>query len=177
MQNPFLTLGIPATSDAQSVRAAYRRLVKACHPDAVQGEAQKVRAQEQMIALNLAYEEALKLACRPTVRVTRTTLGEALRLAERLLAQGMHGSAQRALERCDERSARWHYLHGQALHGQTQFAQAHTSFRQAIRLEPANNEYRTAALRAYQAEKSSHKLPQRVFRWMCGKPANDRRRP
>ena len=168
MQNPFLTLGIPATSDAQAVRAAYRRLVKVCHPDAVQGEVQKARAQDRMIALNLAYEEALKLACRPTVQVTRASLAETLRLTERLLNQKMFESAVRALERCPERSAAWHHLHGLALHGQARYEQAHQSLRQAVRLAPDNNEYRAAALKAYTAGRASQGFPQRMLRWARG---------
>ena len=34
--NPFEVLGLKPGADAQDVRAAYRRLVKSCHPDQFQ---------------------------------------------------------------------------------------------------------------------------------------------
>lgn len=165
MQNPFLTLGIPVTSDTDAVRAAYRKLVKLCHPDIVQGEAQQLQAQEKMIALNLAYEQALKLACRPQVKIAPVTLNDSLRLAQRLLDRRMAASAQRALERCEERSATWHFLHGRSLHEQGKYELAHQSFRRAVRIEPDNNEYRSAALASYQCERKSHSMTYRVVDW------------
>lgn len=165
MQNPFLTLGIPIGSDTQAVREAYRKLVKLCHPDIVQGEEQKERAQEKLIALNLAYEEALKLACRPQVRIAPASLDDTLRLANRLLDRRMAVSAQRALERCQERNAAWYFLHGSALHAQGMYASAHRSFRCAVRAEPENKGFREAALKAYVAERNSHKPVYRVIDW------------
>lgn len=44
------------------MRAAYRRLVKTCHPDQFQDPQRQKAAQEQLLQLNLAYEAALKLA-------------------------------------------------------------------------------------------------------------------
>ncbi len=165
MQNPFLTLGIPATSDTDAVRAAYRKLVKLCHPDIVQGEEQKQQAQERMIALNLAYEEALKLACRPQVQILPVTLGESIRLAQRLLDRRMAASAQRALERCPDRNLTWYVLHGRSLHEQGKYELAHQSYRRAVRMEPENNELRTAALKSYVAARNSSKPTYRVMDW------------
>ncbi len=169
MANPFLVLGIPVTSDADTVHSAYRRLVKHCHPDAVLDEAKKNLAQEKMIQLNLAYEEALRLACRPAARpITPAGLQETLRLALRLFNQKMYDSAVRILSRCPERSAQWYYLHGQALYALEKYEAAHLSFRHAVRLEPEDKQYRIAALRAYQAEKKSQQLPQRAVSWAKG---------
>jgi tetratricopeptide (TPR) repeat protein len=165
MQNPFLTLGIPATSDTRTVRDAYHKLVKLCHPDIVQDEAQKERAQERMIALNLAYEEALRLACRPQVRIASVTLEDSLRLANRLLGRRMAASAQRALERCPQRDAAWYSLHGRALHEQGQYERAHQSYRQAVRFEPENAAFRMAALKSYVAARESRKISHRVVDW------------
>jgi len=167
MQNPFLTLGIPASSDTRAVRDAYHKLVKLCHPDIVQGEAQKQQAQEQMIALNLAYEEALRLVCRPQVRIAPVpvTLDDSLRLANRLLARRMAASAQRALERCPQRDATWYSLHGRALHEQGQYDRAHQSYRQAVRFEPENTTFRMGALKSYVAARESRKIGHRMVDW------------
>ncbi len=168
MQNPFLTLGIPATTDADVIHAAYRRLVKACHPDAVLDEMQKQHAQERMIALNLAYEQALKTACRPVVQMDAPPLADTLRLAQKLMDRGLHDSALRTLERNRQCSASWYYLYGCALHGIQAYARAHQSLRHAVHMEPDNKLYRIAALHAFTAERDSHKLSRRVTGWAKG---------
>ena len=62
MSTPFEELGLRAWADPDEIRAAYRAQVKKCHPDMVRDPAQKEAAQQRMIRLNLAYEEALRLA-------------------------------------------------------------------------------------------------------------------
>ena len=41
MRNPFGVLGLEASADADQVRAAYRKLVKTCHPDKFQDETER----------------------------------------------------------------------------------------------------------------------------------------
>lgn len=166
MQNPFQVLGLSGTADEQSVRNAYRKLVKTCHPDAVMNEAQKTQAQDRLIELNLAYEEALKRACRPNEGATAASPQEILRLAQRLLKQSMPDSALRALDRSSYREATWFYLYGVGLMQQHKPADAHTYFRQAVRMFPENNIYRTAALKACTAQKrQDSRLPAKLARW------------
>ena len=62
MNNPFEVLGLKGWADQDEIRTAYRTLVKQCHPDMIQDPLQKEEAQARMVALNLAYEEALRLA-------------------------------------------------------------------------------------------------------------------
>lgn len=166
MQNPFQVLGLSGTADEQSVRSAYRKLVKTCHPDAVMNEAQKAQAQDRLIELNLAYEEALKRACRPNEGAEASSPQEILRLAQRLLKQNMPDSALRALDRSGYREATWHYLYGVGLMQQHNPAEAHVHFRQAVRMFPENKTYRTAALKACTAQKKQDsRLPSKLARW------------
>ena len=62
--NAFETLGLRWDADQAQVHAAYRSRVKGCHPDQFQDQAQADQAQEQLIRLNLAYEEALRIAAK-----------------------------------------------------------------------------------------------------------------
>ena len=62
MNNPFEVLGLKGWADQDEIRTAYRTLVKQCHPDMIQDPLLKEEAQARMVALNLAYEEALRLA-------------------------------------------------------------------------------------------------------------------
>jgi molecular chaperone DnaJ len=50
MRDPYDTLGVSRDATQAQVKAAYRRLVKLCHPD------RNPQGHEQMVALNLAYE-------------------------------------------------------------------------------------------------------------------------
>ena len=62
MNNPFEVLGLKGWADQEEIRTAYRALVKQCHPDMIQDPSLKEEAQMRMVQLNLAYEEALRLA-------------------------------------------------------------------------------------------------------------------
>ena len=116
--DPFAVLGLRPGADADSVRAAYRRLVKGCHPDQFQDPAQQKAAQEKLIRLNLAYEAALKLSARHTVGFNLISQEEAKHFAQRLVEQGNLESALRQLNRADQKDADWYCLQGSILpHG------------------------------------------------------------
>ena len=153
MRNPFGVLGLEASADADQVRAAYRKLVKTCHPDKFQDETERKAAQEKMITLNLAYEEAMKLA------VNRTTASAAF---NRELDQ------QDALTLAARDSA-WYAMQGKVLMALEQYESAHQSYREAIRREPNNNLYRQGALDAAVALKKSRtpwgRIQKLIRRW------------
>ena len=137
MRNPFGVLGLEASADADQVRAAYRKLVKTCHPDKFQDETERKAAQEKMITLNLAYEEAMKLA------VNRTTASaafnreldqqDALTLAAKMLRQDNPEAALRQLLRASTRDSAWYAMQGKVLMALEQYESAHQSYREAIR--------------------------------------------
>ena len=91
MNNPFEVLGLKGWADQDEIRAAYRMLVKQCHPDMIQDPVQKQEAQDRMVALNLAYEEALRLASPKAAAAIASSMAEipapaALLMAEQALA-------------------------------------------------------------------------------------------
>ncbi len=168
MKTPFEELGLRAWADADEVRAAYRALVKQCHPDTVQDPAQKEAAQQRMIRLNLAYEEALRLAA-PRLHapyVQELPKEEALALAQRMLAKGSTEAALRQLMRAKSRDAAWHCMYGRILMSMENYHEAHLAFREAVRREPENNAYRSLALDAALAEKKEQTLPGRAKKWL-----------
>lgn len=171
MQNPFLTLGISESSTREQIQSAYRRLVKTCHPDIKTTEEERNEAQERLIALNLAYEEALRrtdVATRVHGQYRTYTLNDTNRLAAKLYAQRMYDSALRVLERCEERNESWFYLHGQVLMNLDRPAQAYESFRKCVRLSPDNNNYRMAALKSYTAMNKQKSPVTRAAQWVKG---------
>ncbi len=165
MNNPFEVLGLKACADAEEVRSAYRMLVKQYHPDMVQDPQRKEEAQQRMTALNLAYEEALRLTSpRTHASVSGADLSEqeAILLAERMLARGKPESALRHLLRCQQRDGRWYSVQGRVLMAMDQYDSAHQSYREAIRLEPDNRQYREWALDAVVALRKSKTIQGKI---------------
>lgn len=165
MTSPFATLGLNASASADDVRTAYRNLVKTCHPDKFLNASEREAAQQKMIALNLAYEAALKLAsARQTVDSYKKELpqDEALELAAKMLRRESPESALRYLMRATHRDSAWYAMQGQILMVMDQYESAHQSYREAVRREPDNNEYRRGALDAAVALKKSRTLPGRI---------------
>ncbi len=162
IRNPFEVLGLTASADADAVRTAYRQLVKTCHPDKFLDADERKAAQEKVIALNLAYEEALKLtASRRSVTENynrELSFEEALALADKMLRRQSPESALRHLLRTKVRNGAWFAMQGRILMAMEQYETAHRSYREAVRREPNNNVFRTGALEAAVALKRSRTL-------------------
>lgn len=158
-------LGLSAGADADQIRAAYRTLVKRCHPDQFLDQEEQKAAQEKLVALNLAYEAALKLAVpHKTGAYTHTLpLEEAKQLARKMLRQQNPESALRQLMRANVHDAAWYDLQGQILMQLRRYEAAHASFREAVRRCPDNRDYRCGALDAALAMKKSKTIPGRIM--------------
>ena len=167
-RNPFEVLGLNAGANADDVRNAYRQLVKTCHPDKFLDADERKAAQEKMIALNLAYEEALKLTASRRSAATNynreLSVVEALTLADQMLRRGSPESALRQLMRTKNRTGAWFAMQGHVLMALEQYESAHQSYREAVRREPNNNHFRTGALEAAVALKKSRTLLGRIKR-------------
>jgi molecular chaperone DnaJ len=158
--NAFETLGLRWDADQAQVHAAYRNRVKGCHPDQFQDQAQSDRAQEEMIRLNLAYEEALRIASKRKIACNTLSCEEAIALASRLTGQGRHENALRQLARAERRSAQWYFLQGNILMVLHQYESAYQSYREAVRREPDNLQFRRGAFNAAVTLKK-HRRPMR----------------
>jgi tetratricopeptide (TPR) repeat protein len=166
LTSAFDLLGLKSDADAQQVRSAYRAKVKCCHPDQFTDQEEQKRAQDQLIALNLAYEEALRLASEKRVGFNLISQEEAKRFAIKLLEQGNLESALRQLCRAEAKDGDWFYLQGQILMGMRQYDTAHQSYREAVRREPDNLRYRQGALDAALAIKRHKLIYYRVAGWI-----------
>ncbi|MEF9879336.1 MAG: DnaJ domain-containing protein [Clostridia bacterium] len=159
-------LGLKPNADAQAVRVAYRQKVKACHPDQFMDAEEQKEAQDRLIELNLAYEEALKVASQHRVGFNLISQEEAKHFAQRLVDQGNLESALRQLNRADSKDDAWYYLQGQILMGLKQYETAHQSFREAVKREPDNRKYREGALDAALAMKKNRSLGEKLQGWV-----------
>ena len=175
MNNPFEVLGLKGLATPDEIRSAYRALARQCHPDMIRDPAEKEAAQTRMVALNLAYEEALRLAsprgtCNPVTPVLSSA--EAVLMAQRAMAKDNPQGALRSLIRCEERDGDWYYMQGKVLMALEEYDSAHQSFRQAVKMDPDNNVYRAGALAAAVAYQKEQKLPgkmKKAFRQLVGK--------
>ena len=165
-KNPFEVLGLNAGASADDVRNAYRQLVKTCHPDKFLDADERKAAQEKMIALNLAYEEALKLTASRRSAATdynrELSVEEAIALADKMLRRDSPASALRQLMRTKARKGSWFATQGRVLMALEQYERAHQSYREAVRREPNNNVFRQGALDAAVALKKSRTLMGRI---------------
>ena len=169
MNNPFEVLGLKGWATPDEIRGAYRTLVKQCHPDMVQDPNEKEAAQRRMVALNLAYEEALRLASpRPQAPsssvASEISCEEAVLLARRAMARGNPEGALRSLSRSESKDAEWFFMQGQVLMAMEEYESAHQSYREAVRRDPDNREYRSGALEAAVTCKKAKHLPFKVKR-------------
>jgi tetratricopeptide (TPR) repeat protein len=164
MMNPYEVLGLKGWADPEEIRTAYRTLVKQCHPDMIQDPQRKEEAQKRMVQLNLAYEEALRLAVpRPQTAIgPEISVPEAVLMAERALASDNPEGALRQLMHCDKRDGDWYYMQGRVLMAMDQYESAHQAFREAVRQSPENNVYRSGALAAVVAQREQATLHGRV---------------
>ena len=164
MNNPFEVLGLKSTADADEVRSAYRTLVRKCHPDRFLDADERKAAHEKMVALNLAYEEAMRLAVphRAQAYTRELAADDAKQLARKMLRQQSLESALRQLLRADHKDAEWYYLQGYILMELRQYETAHQSYREAVRRDPENIEYRRGALDAAVAMKKAKTVSGRI---------------
>ncbi|MCQ2457115.1 MAG: J domain-containing protein [Clostridia bacterium] len=166
MKHPFEVLGLPYSADADEVRSAYRKRVKQIHPDQFTDPDQKKAAMAEMVELNLAYEEAMRLALPRQHAAFRQSLpaSEAVRLAEKMLERGTPESALRQLNRTGEHDAAWYFIQGRALMMLERYNEAHVAFREAVRRDPDNNDYHAGALDAAMSMKREATLQGKLHR-------------
>ncbi len=157
-------LGIPPGSDVDQVRSAYHALAKKYHPDHFQDAESQQEAHQRMVALNSAYEAAMKLAeARANAPFTAVIATEdAIRLCRKMMAQHSPESALRQLLRADVRTAAWYAEQGYVLATMGQYVSAEQSYTEAIRREPDNNDYRRGRLDAVTAARREKTLGGRL---------------
>lgn len=163
--NPFEVLELHNRATEQEIRAAYRRLVKRCHPDQFQDSDMQKAAQDALIRLNLAYEEALRLAAHPNIGYNLISSQEAKHFATRLLEQDKPEAALRQLARAESKDAEWYFIQGEIMMRLQQYETAHQSYREAIRMDPNSRQYHARALDATVALRNAQKIGHKLVTW------------
>ncbi len=162
MRKAFEILGLPADASREQVKKAYHQQAKANHPDLQQDPMDQAEAQRRMVALNLAYEQAMAVAVKPRTGFHKLPLEQCKQVVRRLIDQGHYDSALLQLGRAEGRDAHWYALQGEVMMGLKEYATAHQCFREAVRQQPDNMRFREFALDAALAVKRNKYFPQRL---------------
>lgn len=164
MTDPYKVLGIAQDAGVDEIKAAYRALARKWHPDRFPEGTDRLLAEDRMIKLNQAYEEALKRSSgKMPTRSEGATAGDAgqdelLSDVRSLMALGQLDHARRALMRADGRGAEWNYLFGAILMRLGDYEKAAVYFGISTRMRPDCAQYR-AALRSAETLRDRGRRP------------------
>lgn len=158
MTDSYALLGVAPDAGADQIKAAYRAKARQWHPDRFPEGPERIRAEERMIKLNRAYEEALG-RCPAAPRIANDSeQDEALSDVRSLMALGRLDHARRALLRVEGRGAEWNYLFGAILMRMGDYEKAAVYFGVSTRMRPDCAQYR-AALRSAEALRDRGRRP------------------
>lgn len=161
MTDSYALLGVAPDAGADELKAAYRAKARQWHPDRFPEGPERVQAEERMIRLNRAYEEALGHCPAAAPRATAAAdaaQDEMLSDVRSLMALGQLDHARRALLRVEGRGAEWNYLFGAILMRRGDYEKAAVYFGVSTRMCPDCAQYR-AALRSAEALRDRSRRP------------------
>lgn len=160
MPSVYEVLNVKSNASETEVREAYRALARRWHPDRFQEGPERLWAEQKMIEINQAYQEALT-AARAQDRPAEGQLCDVRHLVE----LGQLSAARQALMRIAQRSAEWNYLFGDVLYRLGEYKKAALYLRVAAHQNPENPEYRNAytIARMNQAQKQVVRSIKGVF--------------
>ena len=154
MNNAFSILNIPMTSSSDEIHNAYIKKVKECHYDNFNDLESREAAESKMIELNIAYKEAIKFAERYEQNDFKSI--DHRLWAKKLYDDQKYEGALFQLERDPHHDKEWYFLRGKILLALNKYEDSHSSFREAVKLDPENKEYRQGALDAALAYNKSN---------------------
>lgn len=152
MADAYGILGVTPGATPQEIKTAYRSMARKWHPDRFPEGTERAAAEERMIQLNRAYEDAMKHAgaagsSARAAAADDSAHSELLSDVRSLMALGQLDNARKALMRADGRSAEWNYLFGAILMRMGDYEKATVYFGVSTRMRPDSAQYR-AALRS-----------------------------
>ncbi len=169
MRDPYQVLGVSPTATDDEIKTAYRNLARKYHPDKYRDSDLSEMAGEKMKEINAAYDEIQKIRAGQYSggsNTDRQSSGQGFGdgqtadngpytgdnpylYARQLINARRLNEALQVLEAIpgNERGAEWNYLMGVVAAGRGHYVDAQHFFDTACGLDPDNNEYRDAAER------------------------------
>ncbi|MDO4618288.1 MAG: DnaJ domain-containing protein [Clostridia bacterium] len=151
--NPYEVLGVNPSDDEETIKKAYRNLVKKYHPDRYTNSPLKDEANEKLKEINLAYdiitgkakpEEPQRNGGYTGYGGYNTSSFEvSFRNVRTLISMGFSDIAEQMLQNLPK-NAEWYYLMGIIYRNRGWYQNAKENFETASRMEPGNTEYKYA---------------------------------
>jgi len=141
--NPYSILGVPSSATNEEIKKAYRELSRKYHPDSYVNNPLADLAEEKFKEVQEAYGQIMKEREGGYSGVNSSDSDSPeMNTVYTFLAGRRYREALDALERAPLRTARWYYYSGVANVGIGNNLLAVEHARQAVNMEPANQEYR-----------------------------------
>lgn len=164
--NPYEVLGVNPNDDEETIKKAYRNLVKKYHPDRYANSPLAEEASEKLKEINLAYDIITGKDKQTTSGNTDgyggyssygTNFETSFQSVRMLITMRMLSAAEEMLEKLPK-TAEWYYLKGVIYMNRGWYHNAKDCFDRACQMDPTNSEYinarsnfsqRTASYRSY----------------------------
>jgi curved DNA-binding protein CbpA len=158
MKDPYVVLGVSKNATDEQIKDAYRELARKYHPDNYADNPLSDLAGEKMKEINEAYDSIMnrrRSGRNDTYNANYSGNNTSTEFPEvrQLINQGRLEQAQEVLDGVppQSRNAEWYFLNGTVLYRRGWFDAAFTSMNNAVRMDPANAEYRAALNRMQQS--------------------------
>ena len=149
--NPYKVLGVPEGADEETIKNAYRELVKKYHPDKYVNNPLADLAEEKMKEINEAYN----MLCGGGQKKAHTSSGYgggysgnysggSFAEIRRLINTMQLEMAEARLDSMASKTAEWHFLKGVIHQRRGWYDSALKFFNTAVSMDPSNMEYRAA---------------------------------
>ena len=143
--NPYEVLGVPENADAETVKSAYRELVKKYHPDNYKDNPLADLANEKLQEINEAYDMITKGRASSQSRSTYSQSSgygsTKFAYVRSLIQQRRLADADAELSKNNDGSAEWHYLKGCVCISRGWTLDGINHLQTAVNMEPGNAEY------------------------------------
>ena len=162
MKDPYAVLGIAKNATDDEVKDAYRELARKYHPDNYADNPLSDLAGEKMKEINEAYDAITNARRHYKGGANKAgfegSAPSSFPEIRSLINRGRLEEAQEVLDGVppETRDAEWYFLNGTVLYRRGWFDQAYTSFANAARMDPTNQEYRNAFHHAQRQGRRQH---------------------
>ena len=146
--NPYEILGVPQGADEETIKKAYKELVKKYHPDQYANNPLSDLAEEKLKEINEAYRMLMNqkggTAGSGSRQSSSYSGNPSFANIRQLIQSGRSTEAEQILDSMREQTAEWNYLKGVIAIQRGWFDRAVNYLNTAVRMDPQNFEYRNA---------------------------------
>ena len=147
--DPYKVLGVSPQDNDETIKKAYRELVKKYHPDRYKDNPLEELAQEKLQEINQAYDQITKERANRNNQSYSSgsyssgySAGSSFANVRNLIHQRRFQEAEAELNRNNNGSAEWHYLIGVIYLNKGWHFEGIQHLQTAVNMEPGNMEYR-----------------------------------